>query len=616
MYIVHVIPIARAIGLETLSYFSVRVIEPGSIITVPVRNKQHKALVVRVEEVQNVRQSIRTQHFQLQKIGPDAPSHVLIPESVRMLEYLAALHLTTTGAVLHSLIAADILQFHVAEQPARRKTETVYEHIPVQQTRAERSVIYKNTIRESLAKNESVLFIVPEREDVLTWSETLSTGVAKYITPIHGGLSKKIIKERLRRCVEESHALVMVTTPKFMTLPRTDIGTIIVERESSDTYVTQERPHLDYRRCAQSLAQAYNAKYMTGDSLLRMSTHRAIADHKTDARIPITTHARGAAFVEAVVKPKEERSHVFTDELRTKITTHLDAGKNIVILCARKGYATTVLCGDCGTRVTCGKCDHSVRLITSKIGQSESRLLSCHWCGTTVDAHITCTHCNSWRLVSLGFGIERIKDACTHYFPGVPVHIQDESEEPKAATLEKWYAGKGSILLLPAHQAHTLQAADVVIIPSLEAQVSIPIPDADERMVRMTTYMREFTTTAIYIQTHTGDHPLITTLISGELSAWIREELQIRKQLRLPPFMVPIICTITGKKTYVIDSVAQVLKLLAAFKPKAFAELVRVSPTTVSHTTKVFVPVAEFPHARLHEIVRALGPEWDISVQL
>jgi primosomal protein N' len=620
MYIVHVIPILRAIGVETLSYFSVRVVRPGSIISVPVRGKQCKALVVKVEEVQNVRQSIRTQDFQLQKIGPDAPSNILIPESVAILDTLAQIHLTTAGAVMHGLIAQDLLNFPMKEAPERRKTETVFEHIPVQQSLSERTVIYKNTIRESLAKNESVLFIVPERADVLSWSETLSLGVSKYIVPIHGGLSKKIIKERIARVVEDPHALAIVTTPKFMMLPRIDVGTIIVERESSDSFVMRERPHLDLRVCIEQLARSYGAKYFSGDSLLRMRTLKAVAEHKTDPRVPLATHARGIADVTIITKQKEDRAHVFGDELRTKLTTELDGGHNVAIICARKGYATTVVCGDCGKRVSCSTCGHGVRLVVNthatQSKKEDSRVFMCERCGTTENAHTTCTQCDSWKLVSLGFGMDRIKDACTHYFPGVPVFVVNETDEPKESVLKKWHESKGSIVLLSKPHIHLLKETGAVVIPSLEAALSIPTADADESLVRTLTYSKEITTHVIYIQTHATEHPLAQTLVSGELSAWVRDELAMRKQLKLPPFTNTVTATITGKKMNVIDAVAAFLKLVAPWKPKPFAELVRVSPTHVSHTTKLNIPVQEWPNKRLHEAVRSLSPEWDIAVEL
>ena len=49
MYIATVIPLAKGIQKEHLSYFTAEKIEPGMIVTVPVRKKFIDAIVIDIE---------------------------------------------------------------------------------------------------------------------------------------------------------------------------------------------------------------------------------------------------------------------------------------------------------------------------------------------------------------------------------------------------------------------------------------------------------------------------------------------------------------------------------------------------------------------------------------
>ena len=60
MYVITVIPIARGIGKEVLSYFTATKTEIGALVSVPLRKKMIEALVVRSVDAREMKTEIRS----------------------------------------------------------------------------------------------------------------------------------------------------------------------------------------------------------------------------------------------------------------------------------------------------------------------------------------------------------------------------------------------------------------------------------------------------------------------------------------------------------------------------------------------------------------------------
>ena len=72
---------------------------------------------------------------------------------------------------------------------------------------------------------------------------------------LHRSLLPKKIIEVWNKIMKEDHPVVIIATGSFLSLPRNDIETIVVERESNKTYKIPRRPYLDIRRVAEIIAE-------------------------------------------------------------------------------------------------------------------------------------------------------------------------------------------------------------------------------------------------------------------------------------------------------------------------------------------------------------------------
>src|SRR5438552_1498626 len=82
MRIIEVTPIAQNITRETLSYFTSKEIEGGSIVIVPIRNKLVPAIVIETKSVSENKTDIKNANFQIKKI-----------ENVETISFLSNAHL-------------------------------------------------------------------------------------------------------------------------------------------------------------------------------------------------------------------------------------------------------------------------------------------------------------------------------------------------------------------------------------------------------------------------------------------------------------------------------------------------------------------------------------------
>jgi hypothetical protein len=615
MYVVSGIPISRGIGLDELSYYTIRNLQPGAVVMAPIRGTQRPLLVTKIEQVTNMKSSIRSQSFELQKLGAAAPVDILFPQVLIALERASRETCAHKGALLYTCIPEFVLDTTAQRAPLTtpHSTVSIFEHVPVQASRADRMSLYKNMVRESFARGESVYVLVPTRADVLAVSEDLALGVSQYIIPLHGSLSKKVAQARWADVVSREHPVVIVATATYLSLPRHDLGTIICERESDRAYVRIDRPHVNMRIVAECIARALGVRFVTGDTLLTSDTHRKISEHEIDTPVPLTTKAKGkegGGRIELVTytksddpQKKEEKKSLLNLSVYAKISEAVARNEHVVLIAPRKGLATTVLCRDCGERAVCDTCGSGYKLHSKK----DERILLCHRCGHSESANVVCKKCTSWKLASFGIGDETMLAECKKYLPDISVELL----EKKGSNSNKV---SSQITIASSSYLNELDTAGLIIFPSLESLLSVPTIDTDIDAARAIARARELAPLTLV---HTRTKELDTRMqciVDGNLAELMRSDLQLRASLKIPPYTREVHIACTGTKPRVIKDARLVIDTLMQFRPKPQPELVRESEAHVSHTTTFSLPREAFPPEGLLERLRALPPNISVTV--
>lgn len=557
MYLVNCLPFSKALNKDSLTYFSADFLEPGQLVKISIRGKNTSALILDIRSVRDAKSEIRGADYKIKKII-SIPSKPFLKKSfldavIKTSDYYA----TSAGAVLSQIIPSAILENpnllsnFVLKQNDKAKTEMAGTKLALQDEKDERMSYYKSLIREEFAKKKSIFICVPQNEDVKQIKEKIERGIEQYVCAFHKDMTKKTFREEWKKMSVQKHPLVIIGTARWLFIPREDLNTIIIERETSNGWKTMVRPFIDLRTFAENYAEERKIRIIFADTFLRIET---LYRHKNE-EIQKFEQVKWRLEMKdeiTIVNPTEIKHKTIEFSAISKITankirTALENGSNVFIYTTRKGLSPITLCGDCGQYVECANCSSPMVLYKGKNGG----VFRCHQCGESRDASETCKKCGSWKLVDLGIGIEKVTEEITELFPDTQIFQLNKDVATTNLKAEKivdnFYNTRGSILIgTDMAFSYLYKKVGMTIIASLDSLFSIPDFRIREKIFSIMIQARNASKNSLLIQTRNPEDVSIRSIISGNLLEFYNAEIQDRKLLEYPPFGVFIKITIRG----------------------------------------------------------------------
>jgi len=601
MQTVSVIPITKNISTEELTYYSTEEVSTGDIVSVPLRRKQIPALVTNVSDVKSKKVELKTASFSLRKILKLHTKAPFTPALMKAVQKCTEYFATTTGLILNTVIPKAILT-EIPPSHTLQTNDTQHSVNVLQNTDDIRHSYYKGLARELFAKKRSLFITLPTQAEAQLLYEKVKHGISDNTVLLHTGMTQKKQRELWQQILKEEHPLLIVATPQFLSLPRTDIGTIVVEREHSRHYKTQTRPYLDYRTYTQLLAQNMKIPIIWGDELVRFETLRQL---QTNLITPLSrpTMQYGTDSNVDVIDMRSP-SHSFaavSSELKEMIESIQTPIDRCFIFSLRKGLYPQTVCADCGHLVTCTHCDAPVVVHVQKTADSNTNVFACHRCGRIRSAEEHCSHCNSWNLKPLGVATERIEQELRQHFPDAPI-IRAETHKD----VIKWQKTPKGILIGTEMILPYLEETSHIAVASLDTLFSLPDFRARERIFRTLTILRNRSSQRLLIQTRNKDEGVFDHAQSGNVLAWYKKELEERKELEYPPFTTLIKISTAGSKKMIETYVTDLESKLEKYTPHSFSAFTpRVRGKNIMHTL-IALPEGGWPDKELVEILQKL----------
>ncbi len=628
MNIITAIPVARGIGKDFLSYFTAENIPLGSLIKVPLRNRTVHALVLASRKASDIKAEIRGAHFEIKKIGSISGKQ-FIPESfLKAVCTLAEYYGTSLGSVLYTLLPQTIL--NKAEKLLPLRAGEVHhkslEKLMLQASDENRLSTYKSLVREEFAKKSSIYICVPTIEEALYLGEELKKGLDAYTCVLGSFLSPQKLVTTWNKLADEKHPVLIVGTPQFLSVPREDIGLIVIEKENSHFYKTITRPFMDMRKAIEEIATLRKSKLIFADALVSVETMwRFEQGEITELADPQMRIVKKAEII--LVDRRKDKDKVLSDKQKEELSLALGkealsliehTQKNnghLFILCGRKGLYPSTFCGDCGTQVVCKKCATPVVLHERKNG----RVFLCHSCGTARSTEETCTHCNSWKLNTYGIGIERVVKEIKTSFPQVKISQIDsnttKTRQKITETVAHFYEKPGGILVgtdLALNYLH--MPVENIIISSIDNLFAIPDYKINERILKTLTHTASLATSYLLIQTRNSKHPIFGNLMSGNLGDFYREEIEERKKWNYPPFSIFVKVSLIGEKNITKNLLEELKKSITNYECHVFTSpFLDMRGKSITHLL-IRIPREKWPDTQIVEILKGLSPEYVIRV--
>lgn len=628
MYIIEVIPISRSIGSDSLSYFTTKLVSLGDIVDIPLRSKSVHGIVISIKKAEDIKGDIKKAGFQLKKIEKIKGTAFFEKAFIEAISEIADYYACSIGSILNILVPEYIfnniqkLKINSNSEKSEKEirvTKTIKEKYAVQGDTEERYSTWKGLIRQEFAKKKSLLFIVPTIEESDHSFELLEKGIEGYIYKLNGSLTPKKIIETWNDIIKEKHPVVIVCTGGFLSIPRDDIDTLVVENESSRSYKIQRRPFLDIRQVCEVFADKKGMKIFFSDDLLRIETLWRESEGMIIQSSPFKSRSLSTSRDTLVdmkkYKNTDSNFKIISDEVDDLIKKTKDDSEQMIILATRKGLSPTTICGDCQNIVLCDNCSAPIVLHVS----GDKRFFMCHRCGERRSAEEYCKKCNSWRLESIGIGIDLVIEKIKEKYPDITIFKidSDSTSKEKAAKniISKFKSKPGSILIgteMVLQYIHDKVENSAII--SLDSLFSLPDFRIQEKILNTLIKVRSLTTKHFIVQTRKSDEKVFEYGLKGNTNDFFRNEIEERRRFNYPPFFTLIKITLEGKKDKIIKEMEEVQNILEPYEVEVFPAFTHTIKGNFVLHGLIRLEYSKWPNQDLNSKLRSLPPSVKIKV--
>ncbi len=420
--------------------------------------------------------------------------------------------------------------------------------------------IYIDLIKKALEGGSQILYLLPEI--------ALTTQIVQRLKKVFGTTmgvyhSKFSDNERVEvwNGILSGRFKFVVGVRSSIFLPFDNLGLIIVDEEHDTSYKQQEpAPRYHARDVALVIGQMHHAKVLLGSATPSVETFYQAQQGKYgfvqlqsrygDAKLPQVL----LADMSSERKNKTSKGD-FSKLLLKTIAETLSQKEQIIIFQNRRGYSPMVHCEDCGWVPKCINC--SVSLTYHQYRHS----IVCHYCGYKEPLPSSCPTCSSNRILTVGYGTEKLEEELKLHFQNAAVQRMDfDTTRVKSGyenIIEQFESGATDILVGTQMVTKGLDFDRVSLVGVFNADRMMHFPDfrSYERAFQLITQVsgragRREKPGKVIIQTSQTDHPILNFILNHTQEEFYQTEIADRKQHAYPPFarLIEIVVKHTDKK--------------------------------------------------------------------
>ncbi|MFN3528828.1 MAG: primosomal protein N' [Bacteroidia bacterium] len=451
-----------------------------------------------------------------------------------------------------------------------------------------KTLLYIELIKAAVANGRQVLYMVPE----ITLTAQLIERLRRYLGTTVGVFHSRFTDDEraeLWQQVHEGRVQVVLGARSSLFLPFERLGLIVVDEEHDPSYKqTDPAPRYHARDAALWLAREHQAKVLLGSATPSVESWQ-LAQQGKYALVSLSERFGGVqlpdiqlADIRTETRDKLMKAEL-TGTLYTAIQETLAKGEQVILFQNRRGYVPYTECADCGWSPECVSCD--ITLTYHKL-QHQMR---CHYCGYKEPPVPACKACGSTKLVTKGFGTERVEEAIAILFPEAAIARLDLDATRKkhafADIIRNFEQGKIDILIGTQMVTKGLDFDKVTLVGVLNADQSLRMPDfrANERTFQLLEQVsgragRREIKGRVIIQTREPGRAIFKLLKRHDYHAFAELELTERSLHSYPPYTRLIHINLRHREQPTVTLAAQ---KLGAMLVKALGERVKGPATPV-----------------------------------
>ncbi len=399
--------------------------------------------------------------------------------------------------------------------------------------------VYLQAISHALEQGMNALTLVPEISLTPQLVRRFRARFGNGIAILHSGLSDGERYDEWRR-IRRGLARIVIGARSAIFAPLERIGIIVVDEEHDPSFKQSDGLRYNARDLALVRGRMEGATVLLGSATPLITSLYAVEQGRLGL-ISLPERVRGIPMPVVETVSMQGVKGTISARLRQELEEVLTNGEQAIVFLNRRGFATFLVCNDCGQPLSCPNC--SVTL-TYHRGRGES---VCHYCDFAVPAPGICPACSCGELKELGAGTERVEHELRQLLPHARILRMDSDTTSGRGShdrlLKRMSDGSADILIGTQMITKGHDFPGVTLVGVINAEASLHLPDfrSSERTFQLLCQVfgrsgRGDTPGRVILQALDPDHYAIQCAIRHDSRAFYRQELEFRREAGYPPF--------------------------------------------------------------------------------
>ena len=409
--------------------------------------------------------------------------------------------------------------------------------------------IYIELCARTLAKNQSVILLVPE---IALTSQLVRNFQQhfKNITLLHSNLTESLRHQLWEKILTDNQPQVIIGPRSALFAPVQDLGLIIIDEAHEPAYHQEQNPKYSASLLAGKLAKTVlgTATPLISDYYLCKS-HNAVVEINQLA-IQSDKHT-GISVIDLKDRSDFTKSRILSNQLIESIKASLANHTQSMLFHNRRGTAPMTICDKCGWQALCPNCFLPLVL------HADAFQMRCHTCARNFPVPTACPECKNASIHHKGFGTKLIEDELHRLFPSAKIarFDMDTDDDLKLTKIyDEVYRGDYDIIVGTQMIAKGFDFPRLTTLGIVQADAGLSLPDfsSEERTFQLITQVigrakRGHQNSNIFIQSFQPDHPIISLASQSDYASFYNYLVQKRQQSKLPPYSFLLKLSVTYK---------------------------------------------------------------------
>ena len=409
--------------------------------------------------------------------------------------------------------------------------------------------IYIELCARTLAKNQSVILLVPE---IALTSQLVRNFQQhfKNITLLHSNLTESLRHQLWEKILTDNQPQVIIGPRSALFAPVQDLGLIIIDEAHEPAYHQEQNP-----KYSASLLAGKLAKTVLGTATPLISDYYLCKSHNVIVEVNQLAIESDKHTSISVIDLKDHsdftKSRILSNQLIESIKASLANHTQSMLFHNRRGTAPMTICDKCGWQALCPNCFLPLVL------HADAFQMRCHTCARNFPVPTACPECKNASIHHKGFGTKLIEDELHRLFPSAKIarFDMDTDDDLKLTKIyDEVYRGDYDIIVGTQMIAKGFDFPRLTTLGIVQADAGLSLPDfsSEERTFQLITQVigrakRGHQNSNIFIQSFQPDHPIISLASQSDYASFYNYLVQKRQQSKLPPYSFLLKLSVTYK---------------------------------------------------------------------